>query len=288
MTVPIHRTGKVVMGDSGFCVAEGVMALHEKGVYGQFFIKKRSYWPKHVPGDFIDAHMAGKRLGETESYVQDINRMRFLVHCCRDADWTTKIMSTHGVLDENQDHLTWRLVDRQWKSFKYAEPFSRHNKGKHWVDNINKRRHSPILLESAWGTKWWANRQFTFLLSMAEVNASMTKARAMQKPADSVLSFWKQLAKLMLENKLNEHGMAPNSPICHRRVSNTSHVLCKREKFQGKYDPERRAFKRVRTTEYLACPCTECRKNTRTYCSCNLSIDLCSSCFGAHRAEHCV
>ncbi len=60
MTAPIHWTGKVVTGDSGFCVAEGVTTLHEKGVYGQFLIKKRRHWPKHVPGDFIDAHMAGK------------------------------------------------------------------------------------------------------------------------------------------------------------------------------------------------------------------------------------
>ncbi len=34
MTEPLHRTGKVVTGDSGFCMAEGMMALHEKGVYG--------------------------------------------------------------------------------------------------------------------------------------------------------------------------------------------------------------------------------------------------------------
>ncbi len=105
MTEPLHRTGKVVTGDSGFCVAEGMMALHEKGVYGQFLIKKRRYWPKHVPGELINAHMVGKSLGETKTYVQDIVGTRFLVHCCRDANWTKKIMSTHGVLDENQDHL---------------------------------------------------------------------------------------------------------------------------------------------------------------------------------------
>jgi hypothetical protein len=117
MTVRIHWMGKLVTGDSGFCVVEGVTALHEKGVYGQFLIKKRRYWPKHVPGDFIDVHMVGKRLGETKSYAQEINGTRFLVHCCRDADWTTKIMSTHRVLDENQDHPTWRLVDGEWKTF---------------------------------------------------------------------------------------------------------------------------------------------------------------------------
>lgn len=33
MMEPIHRTGgKVVMGDSGFCVTEGMMTLDTKGV----------------------------------------------------------------------------------------------------------------------------------------------------------------------------------------------------------------------------------------------------------------
>jgi hypothetical protein len=45
-------------------------------------------------------------------------------------------------------------------------------------------------------------------------------------------------------------------------------------------------FKRVNTV-YLARPCTGCRKDTRDYCSCDPSIDLCSACFGAHRAQHC-
>jgi len=280
MTAPIHRTGKVVTGDSGFCVAEGVMALHAKGVYGQFLIKKRRYWPKHVPGDFIDAHMAGKALGETETYVQEIDGTRFLVHCCKDAEWVTKIMSTHGVLDENQDHATWREVNGQWKTFKYAEPFSRHNRGKHWVNDVNKRRHAPISLESAWKTKWWANRQFTFLLSVAEVNAGMARARAKKGPAEPVLDFRRKLAKMMLENKLNEYGVAPSSPIRPRRVSNTPHVIKKRAKKEGRYDSERRQFKQVKTL-YLARPCSVCRKDTRDYCSCDPSIDLCSACFGA-------
>jgi hypothetical protein len=75
---------------------------------------------EHVPGDLIDGHMAGKPLGATESYVQELDGRHFLVHCCRDADWTTKIMLSHGILDKNQDHPTWRKVDSQWKTFKYA------------------------------------------------------------------------------------------------------------------------------------------------------------------------
>ena len=141
-----------------------------------------------------------------------------------------------------------------------------------------KHHHAPILLESVWMTKWWPNRQFTFLLSVAEVNAGMAKARAKKAPADSVLDFRKRLAKLMLENKLDEHGVATNSQIRPRRTSNHVHV-------DGKYDPEWRQFKRVKMM-YLTRPCKDCRKDTRDYCSCDPSMDLCSACFGAHRAEH--
>ena len=91
-------------------------------------------------------------------------------------------------------------------------------------------------------TKWWPNRQFTLLLSMAEVNAGMAKARAEKAPADSVLAFQKRLAKLMLVNKVNDNGMAPNSPIRPRRTSNPIHLFRKREQYQGKYDPEHREF----------------------------------------------
>ena len=154
------------------------------------------------------------------------------------------------------------------------------------MDDVNKRRHAPISLESAWKTKWWANRQFTFLLSVAEVNAGMARARARKESAAAVLDFRRALAKRMLENRLNQYGEAPNSPIRPRRVSNTPHVLKKRNKHEGRYDPERGVFKRVRTV-YLARPCTVCRKDTRDYCSCDPSLDLCSSCFGVHRQERC-
>ncbi len=72
-TEPIHRTSKVFTGDSGFCVTQGVLALHNVGVYGQFLIKKRRYLSKGVPGDYIDEYMSGKPLGTTESFVQVLN-----------------------------------------------------------------------------------------------------------------------------------------------------------------------------------------------------------------------
>ncbi len=147
MTESIHRTGKIVTGDSGFCVTARVTALHAHGVFGQFLIKKCRYWPVKVPGDQIDAHMSRKELGEVESFLQDLGGIPFFVHCCKDDKYVTKIMSTHGTLDEVEGHSTWRCVNGEWKSFRYVEPFSRHNKGKHWVDDVNNRRHDGEYVE---------------------------------------------------------------------------------------------------------------------------------------------
>ena len=119
------------------------------------------------------------------------------------------------------------------------------------------------------------------LLSVAEVNAGMAIACATKAPADPVLTFWMQLAKLMLENKLNDNGVAPNSPIRPRRRSDPIHVLKKREQFQGKYNPKLCQFERVRMM-YLARPSSGCHKDTQDYCSCDPSMDLCLVCFGAH------
>jgi hypothetical protein len=41
MTEPIHGTGMIVTMDSAFCVSAGILALHEKEVYGQVDRKER-------------------------------------------------------------------------------------------------------------------------------------------------------------------------------------------------------------------------------------------------------
>ena len=255
------------------------------GVFGQFLIKKRKYWPAGVPGDYIDAHMNAKPLGHTESFVQEMEGKRFFIHCTKDADYVTKIMSTHGVLDEIQDHVTYRLIDGQWKSFKYAEPFSRHNRAKHWVDDVNNRRHDPIGLEQVWKTKWWPNRQFTFLCSIAEVNAGQARARAKKETAMPTLEFRKNLAKLMMTNKLDDEGVSPNSPIRRRRRSSTVHLHKKRPKNAGNWNPSRRDFSTI-NQPYSRHKCSNCNQLTREYCQCDPSKALCRVCFGLHVQEH--
>ncbi len=111
MTKPIHNTGEIVTIDSGFCVAAGILELHHVGVYGQALIKKRGwYWPKHVPGNEIEEYMKDKELGHVETYKQCIYRKDFLVLYQKDSDYVTKIMSTHGLVVQ-EDHTTYCFIN---------------------------------------------------------------------------------------------------------------------------------------------------------------------------------
>ena len=65
----------------------------------------------------------------------------------------TKIMSTHGLINEISNHKTYRRVAGEWNTFNYNEPISHQNHSKHWVGDVNARRHDPIGLEDVWHTK---------------------------------------------------------------------------------------------------------------------------------------
>ena len=62
-------------------------------------------------------------------------------------------MSTHRLLTEVDDQKTYRKKYGAWVRFNYVEYLSRHNRSKHWVDNVNNRRHDTIGLEQVWHTK---------------------------------------------------------------------------------------------------------------------------------------
>ena len=171
------------------------------------------------------------------------------------------------------------------KSFNYTEPLSRHNRSKHWVDDVNNCRHDPIALEDGWATKWWPNRQFTFILSVAEANAVQARARGKKESAMPTLEFRRQLAMKMMTNTLGNTGAAAASPRRTRASLSNDHVLSKRAKKEGKWNPYTRKFNEV-TTLYVARPCSCCRTNTRDYCSCDPGRDLCQVCFGKHLQEH--
>ena len=167
----------------------------------------------------------------------------------------------------------------------YSEPFSCHNSGKHWVNDVNNCRHDPIGLESAWVTKWWPNRKFTFILSVAEANAVQARARVMSETAMPTLKFRKKLAMQMMRNKHGDNGVAAPSPKCTRASISCKHELKKRAKKQGKWNPYTRQFNETKSL-YVVRNCSVCGKTTRDYCSCDPGHDLCKVCFGRHLEEN--
>jgi hypothetical protein len=193
----------------------------------------------------------------------------------------SKIMATHGMLEEIQDHPTWRKVDGRWKSFKYTEPFSRYSKAKHWVDDHNNRRHDPIGLEEVWGTKWWPMRHFTFMCSVAEVNACHSQARGKREQTMPQLEFRRKLAQELRHNTLDVPQEVPQAVVAARRRTNTVHALTKRSREEGSWNPAQRRFRKVDTV-YLKLKCHGCGKKIRTYCSWSPATPLCSVCFGTH------
>ncbi len=55
MTKPLHGTGKVVVADSSFCVRDGVIACHKKGVNFQACIKKRHIRDPTIDGVILES-----------------------------------------------------------------------------------------------------------------------------------------------------------------------------------------------------------------------------------------
>ena len=50
----IHSLGKLSVLDSGICILQGIIDLRKVGVFSAAVIKKRRYWPRHVPDQKID------------------------------------------------------------------------------------------------------------------------------------------------------------------------------------------------------------------------------------------
>ena len=87
------------------------------------------------------------------------------------------------------------------------------------------------------------------------------------------------------DQKLGDNGVAAASPVRTPARLSIDHVLNKRAKKEGKWNPSTRKFNVV-TMLYVARPCSVCRANTRDYCSCDPGQDLCQVCFGRHLQEH--
>ena len=140
MCEPLFSTGKAAVVDSGFCVANGIVALAAKRLYAGTLIKKRQYWPKIVPGDLIDRKFANKEVGGVdmlEAATED--GKPFLIFCFKYPNYVMKIMISWMTLDELEGANTKRNYkgrdgESLVKIFKYQQPFGFHFRYRQQVD----------------------------------------------------------------------------------------------------------------------------------------------------------
>mmetsp|Transcript_11947 Transcript_11947/g.25228 ORF Transcript_11947/g.25228 Transcript_11947/m.25228 type:complete len:318 (-) Transcript_11947:177-1130(-) len=104
MSKNLWNTGKVVTMDSGLSVSKGILAMREKGVFGQALVKPRGRrWPVLVPGKYIDEYYQDKPIGYCKTLEQVVDGVKFFIHCQKEETFVTKIMSCHGVLTRVED-----------------------------------------------------------------------------------------------------------------------------------------------------------------------------------------
>ena len=241
--------------DSGFCVLEALIALREVGVYGSALIKKRRFWPKYIMGDEIIQHFNNKEVGEVDAIKGMKNGKSFFIHAMKEPDYTMMLMSTYGLLNEEETGGTKRSylhpVTREitTKSFKYTTPFFNHFKFCHQVVDHNNRRHSPISIEEVVACKRWPLRQFFFLLALTEVNTKLGINRIdTDEHRISMLSFRKKLAAALINNfwyeneKKAEQLEEGPSPTSRRRRATALHEIRTRPPYRGVYDEKKENF----------------------------------------------
>ena len=113
LTEPVWGTGKLVVLDSGFCVLQGLVELKKKGVYTHALIKKRRYWPRHIPGDDILSHFANKEVGDVDAIRGELDDIPFYIYGMKEPDYVMQLMATYGTLERKgpKKGTTW-LEDR--------------------------------------------------------------------------------------------------------------------------------------------------------------------------------
>ncbi len=82
MSKNLWTTGKEVMIDSGFSVSKDILAMREKGVFDQAFVKHRGGgWPVLVLGKYINEYFQNKLTGYCKPLEQVVDGVKSFIHC---------------------------------------------------------------------------------------------------------------------------------------------------------------------------------------------------------------
>jgi hypothetical protein len=285
-------TGRYIILDSGFCVLKGLVELRRLGLYACALIKKRRYWPTHVPGNVINAEMQSAEVGETRAISGVLDGVSYNFWMMREPDYIMSMMATGGRLLADE---TCKQTKRSWlengvqrvKEFVYALPFDWHFRYRHAVDDHNNLRHAVPSIEETWVTTRWECRVFAFILAVSEVNAYLIY-RYFVHPTRSdgpstLLEFRRKLAWQLINN--------PYLPKTDERDHNVfmlgqeqGHSLRRAPLGARRY--RNRQWEVDTLVPYRQFRCSnKCGMRTRTYCSCSPGVWICTRCHVEHAVE---
>ena len=108
--------------------------------------------------------------------------------------------------------------------FNYPEVVGNHFLYRHSVDDHNNKRHSPISLEVVWGTKYWPNHVFAFLLAVTEVNVNLSARYFGGMRQIGQIEFKKLLAKTLIFNSYYDDE-TDNTPEKKQKQHDSGHCL---------------------------------------------------------------
>ena len=299
LTAALFNTGKVVILDSGFCVLQGLIELRKVGVFSSAVIKKRRYWPKHVPGDIMDERMKDKPLGACDSIKGIMDEVPYNLFCMKDKDFVMKLMSTYGGLVETRgQEKTWRWFKANraggnsiLRFFRYKEPFANHYKYRHCVDDHNNLRHSIPSIEGSIKTHRWELRVFCFILAISEVNTFLALKNFVwcNDKFMTLHQFRRKLAMALINNehiRKDVHGNMVRSRRKRRNIGDTEHVLCSAPPHAKKFFTRKWDLSCKAKYQQYQCRVKGCTQKTRTYCKCSPGEWMCKSCHPEHIVQH--
>lgn len=280
MTETIRGQGRRVIMDSAFCVMSAVVALFKTGIYCSTVAKKRAHWPRHVRGDEVLQHMAGKPVGQLHCRRGTLDGIVFNLFAVNHQRYTFMLISTYGstLLDPEER----RVYDREgnYFSFRRNEPITDYYRARHAVDDHNHLRQGQrVSLERAWGSKFWENRQLAFVISATLTNAQLAYnhfvAAKHGKPQLNADDFKLKVATELI--RAWEEREKDETLAAKRAKRRSGHALVNIPKHQG-------ATTKTTRTPYqqVRCKGAGCNNRVRTHCSCDRSLALCCSCFSLH------
>ncbi len=93
------------------------------------------------------------------------------------------------------------------------------------------------------------------------------------------------MAKEMLYNKITESGGVRSSPMRAKKRNRESisagHQLMTRPKYAAAYDRKKKQWGKSKQ-EYCKQKCSNCPRDVRTYCTCDIGLPMCNTCFTEH------